>query len=90
MSALRQERWDINAFTTLNETKNVLPPNIALFTETNAITEQLLKNSEIGLGPWLTEGEGKEWFQSLVITDVATIDRPSDECVESAFCTMCC
>ena len=82
MSALRQDRWDINAFTTLNETKNVLPPNVALFTETNAITDQLLSNSEVGLGPWLTEGEGKEWFQSLVITDMGSnVDRPSDESV---------
>lgn len=88
MAALRNDRWDVNAFSTLTESsKNVLPSQLAIFTETNAILDGLLKNDQSGLGEWLNgSGEGQEYFQSLVISDIAGHEeRPDDTFVHVSF-----
>lgn len=86
MKSTRAERWDLTAFTTLSETeisKKSLPSKLAVFSETGSVGDTVLKNQDIGLAEWLSgSGEGQEYFESLIISDLAGLQtRPDDACV---------
>jgi len=79
---LKDARWDVRAFSVLSEaSKSSLPADYAFFTESGALNDALLKNNDVGIVDWLKgSGEGQEFFESLVITDMGGLkERPANE-----------
>ena len=79
---IRRYLGDVRAFAPLSESSSQLvPAQYAVFTESSAAASELIsKTDPYGLVAWLNEpAQGKQWFDSLIISDLAGMRSQPDE-----------
>ncbi|GAA93497.1 uncharacterized protein L969DRAFT_95850 [Mixia osmundae IAM 14324] len=84
LNTLRQDRWDLGAFTSVTES-SALPPAWATMSESTVITQTLLTHPKIGLVTLFKQEEPcLAYLESIVVTDLGTtgIERPDDPILE--------
>jgi hypothetical protein len=64
----------------------LLPPTYAILSESGAVSELILKDPRIGLPQFLkSESPGLKYFDSLVVSDFSSREKPDDKSVDFPF-----